>query len=362
MRTTRAAIAAAVLTGLALAACGGDDDDDTATTEAGAGTEATAAPDTAAPAGTDAPETSASAETTAAAGTDTTAAAGGDEALIFGIPSPLASEPGEHNINLGITCYADQTGGEVITLDSELDVNQQITDFDSLLAQGADVLPFLPLDPNAFEGPFERAAEAGAVVVELYNPASTAPGAVYENSRGAGEDAVVLVAEAFPDGANALVIGGPPIPAVLERTGGFADNAEANGITVVGQADNLNDNVNDARTLVDDLLTQYPDVDVVFGFNDNSAIGAGLAAESRGLDLMIFGINGTPEGIEAVLNGTITATYDADQWGMGFQAAEIGARILAGETVEPVALDFIRWDESNASEWVPADDRCEAES
>jgi ribose transport system substrate-binding protein len=286
--------------------------------------------------------------------------AGETEDVKFGIPSPLATEPGEHNINLGITCYAESVGAEVVTLDANLDVNKQITDFDNLLAQGANVLPFLALDPNAFEGPFERAAEAGAVVVELYNPESAAPGAVYEDSRKAGEDAVQLVVEAFPDGAKAIVIGGPPVPAILERVGGFVDNAEAAGIEILEQADNLQDNVEDARVLADDLFTKHPDVQVVFGFNDNSAIGAGLAAQGRELDLMIFGINGTQEGIDAVLDGTITATYDADQWSMGYQAAELGHQILDGEQVEPIALDFKRWDESNATEWVPAEERCEA--
>lgn len=285
---------------------------------------------------------------------------GGGEEVKFGIPSPLATEPGEHNINLGITCYAESVGAEVVTLDANLDVNKQITDFDNLLAQGANVLPFLPLDPNAFEGPFERAAEAGAVVVELYNPNSEAPGVVYEDSRKAGEDAVQLVAEAFPDGAKALVIGGPPIPAVLERIGGFIDNAESAGIEILEQADNLQDNVEDARVLAEDLFTKHPDVQVVFGFNDNSAIGAGLAAEGRGLDLMIFGINGTPEGVQAVADGTITATYDADQWGMGYQAAELGHQLLNGEEVQPIALDFKRWDESNVDEWVPSEERCES--
>ncbi|HJQ75647.1 MAG TPA: sugar ABC transporter substrate-binding protein [Acidimicrobiia bacterium] len=286
--------------------------------------------------------------------------AGGSEEVKFGIPSPLATEPGEHNINLGITCYAETIGAEVVTLDANLDVNKQITDFDSLLAQGANVLPFLALDPNAFEGPFERAAEAGAVVIELYNPNSAAPGMVYEDSRKAGEDAVQLVEETFPDGAKALVIGGPPVPAIIERVGGFVDNAEAAGIEILEQADNLQDNVEDARVLAEDLFTKHPDVQVVFGFNDNAAIGAGLAAEGRGLDLMIFGINGTQEGIDAVLDGTITATYDADQWSMGYQAAELGHQILNGEEADPIALDFKRWDESNAAEWVPSEERCEA--
>lgn len=290
------------------------------------------------------------------------AACGGGETateeVTFGIPSPLATEPGEHNINLGITCYADSIGGKVITLDSNLDVNKQISDFDNLLAQGAKVLPFLPLDPNAFEAPFERADDEGAVVVELYNPASTAPGAVYENSRAAGEDALELIAERFPDGATAIVIGGPPIPAVLERIGGFVDNAGDYNIEILEQADNLKDNVEDARVLAEDLFTKHPDAQIVFGFNDNSAIGAGLAAQARGMDVMIFGINGTPEGVQAVKDGVITATYDADQWGMGYQAAELGVKILNGDTVEPIALSFKRWDESNADEWKPAEERC----
>jgi ribose transport system substrate-binding protein len=332
---TRAALA--LLLALLLAACGGGGGQATTASEEEAGTEEAA-----------------TAESEAAAEGE------GDLAgLVYGIASPLATEPGEHNIALGITCFAEANGGEVITLDANLDVNKQISDFDNLLAQGANVLPLVALDPNAFEGPFERAEEAGAVVVEMYNPDSTAPGMVYENSRAAGEDAVELVAEQFPDGARAIVIGGPPIPAVLERVGGFVDNAEANGIEILEQADNLQDNVNDARTLADDLLTQHPDVQVVFGFNDNSAIGAGLAAEARGMDLMIFGINGTREGVDAVREGTITATYEADQWLMGYTAAEMGAQLHAGQEPEAeVAVDMHRWDESNVDEWVPAEEKC----
>jgi len=295
----------------------------------------------------------------AQSGATPTSGASQGQKITFGIPSPLASEPGEHNINLGITCFADKTGGKVITLDANLDVNKQISDFDTLLARGAKVLPFLALDQKAFQAPFARAEKAGATVVELYNPQSKAPGSVYENSRGAGTDAVTIVKEKFPNGSKALVIGGPPIPAVTERIAGFKDHAAENNITIVQQADNLKDNVNDARKLADDLLTKHPDANVIFGFNDNSAIGAGLAAKARGMkDVLIFGINGTPEGIKAVKDGTITATYDADQWGMGYKAAEVGAKIQNGEQVSPIPVEFKRWDKTNADQWQPADTRC----
>jgi len=281
--------------------------------------------------------------------------------LVYGIPSPLATEPGEHNINSGISCWAKAHSGRVIVLDSNLDVNKQVTDFDSLLAQGAQVLPFLALDPKAFHGPFGRAKAKGATVVELYNSKTIAPGGVNEASRQAGMDAAKLVGRKYPNGSKALVIGGPPVPAILERIAGFTSQAKKYKIQILQQQDNLKDNVNDARKLADDLLTKHPDAQVVFGFNDNSGIGAGLAAKSRGLKLMIFGINGTEQGVSAVKSGLITATYEADQFKMGYLAAKLGAQIHAGMKVKSrVKVSMVRWDKASVGKWVPFAKRCAA--
>src|SRR5262249_19023766 len=151
----------------------------------------------------------------AVASTASARTGGSIEGLVYGIPSPLATEPGEHNINNGIECWANAHKGKGIVLDSNLDVKKQGTDFDSLPSQGAKVLPFVALDPKAFNGPFGRAKAKGATVVELYNPKTTAPGGVYEQSREAGMDAAKIVGKQFPNSSKALVIGGPPIPAVL---------------------------------------------------------------------------------------------------------------------------------------------------
>jgi len=281
--------------------------------------------------------------------------------LVYGIPSPLATEPGEHNINSGVSCWAKGHGGRVIVLDSNLDVNKQISDFDNLLAQGAQVLPFLALDQKAFRGPFARAQKKGVKVIELYNPQTVSAGSVYEASRQAGADAVKLVARAFPNGAKAVVIGGPPIPVINERVAGYTANAGKYKIQILEQVDNLKDNVNDARRLADDLLTKHPDAQVVFGFNDNAAIGAGLAAKSRGKKLLIFGINGTEEGIKAVRSGLITATYEADQFKIGYLGARLGAQLYAGQKVPRlVAVDMKRWDSAAVKKWVPFSKRCAA--
>src|SRR5437764_2533670 len=151
----------------------------------------------------------------------TASRSGSVNGLLYGIPSPLATEPGENNINNGVKCWANAHGGKVTVLDSNLDVNKQVTDFDTLLTQGANVLPFVALDPKAFRGPFSRAKAKGATVAELYNPGTTAPVGVYEASAQAGMDAAKIVGQKFPNGSKALVIGGPPIPAVIDRIKGF---------------------------------------------------------------------------------------------------------------------------------------------
>jgi ribose transport system substrate-binding protein len=281
--------------------------------------------------------------------------------LTYGIPSPLATEPGEHNINMGVQCWAGAHNGKTIVLDSNLQVNKQVTDFDSLLAQGADVLPIVALDPNAFTGPFSRAKKKGAVVAELYNPKTKAPVGIFEASAQAGNDAAKLVGKAFPKGSKAIVIGGPPIPAVIDRVNGFTSLAKKYKIQILQKQDNLKDNVNDARKLADDLLTKHPDANVVFGFNDNSAIGAGLAAKARGKKMMIFGINGTEQGINAVKSGLITATYEADQFKIGYLGAKVGSQIHAGMKVRNrVPVSMVRWDKASVRKWVPFAKRCAA--
>jgi ribose transport system substrate-binding protein len=174
-------------------------------------------------------------------------------------------------------------------------------------------------------------------------------------------DAAKLVGKKYPNGSKALVIGGPPIPAVLERIAGFTSQAKKYKIQILQQQDNLKDNVNDARKLADDLLTKHPDAQVIFGFNDNSAIGAGLAAKARNLKLMIFGINGTEQGISAVKSGLITATYEADQFKIGYLGAKLGAQLQAGQKVaNRIPVSMVRWDKASVGKWVPFAKRCAA--
>ena len=74
-----------------------------------------------------------------------------------------------------------------------------------------------------------------------------------------------------------LAIGGPPVPSIQAYEKCFAENAERNGLTIVGKAHNTKDTAATAQPIVADLLTKTPDVDAIWAYNDASALGASAA-------------------------------------------------------------------------------------
>ena len=65
------------------------------------------------------------------------------------------------------------------------------------------------------------------------------------------------------------------------------------------------------------MLQANPEIEFFWTTNDNEALGAGLAAKSLGKKLVILGMNGTPEAVDAVKKGIISATWDSNQNLMG---------------------------------------------
>jgi len=56
-----------------------------------------------------------------------------------------------------------------------------------------------------------------------------------------------------------------------------------------------------------------------------------------------------------------TATYEADQFKIGYLGAKVGAQIHAGMKVKSkVPVSMVRWDKASVSHWVPFSKRCAA--
>lgn len=95
------------------------------------------------------------------------------------------------------------------------------------------------------------------------------------------------------------------------------------GLKIVGTADGgyVRDK---GLTAAQDLLVKYPDVDAIYGENEDMALGASQAVDARGLKhwngsegIITIGADGLVSGMEAIKAGKLTATVDVNSIGMG---------------------------------------------
>jgi len=232
---------------------------------------------------------------------------------------------------------------------AEFDSSKQNNQIETFLLQGVDALV---IAPNDSAGIAPVIAEARAKGVAVFTVDIAAHGAdvvshiASDNVKG-GEILGDYLAGLLHGKGNVAIIDHPSVASVQERVAGFekalAKNPEMKIIQKIpgeGQRDK-------AFRATQDLLQANPELNGIFGINDDSALGALAAVEAAGLQdkIVIVGYDGTPEARDAILNGKAlkadTVQFPKE---IGRQAIETIAACFRGETVPkvvPVHVDII---------------------
>ncbi|HXF06877.1 MAG TPA: sugar ABC transporter substrate-binding protein [Blastocatellia bacterium] len=94
-------------------------------------------------------------------------------------------------------------------------------------------------------------------------------------------------------------------------------------------------------TVMENLLTAYPDLKAAFATNDQMALGAMEALAARGLlgKIVLVGFDATTEAVRAVRAGQLHATVAGHGFEMGRQAVIAAVKVLRGEPV-PKRIDI----------------------
>lgn len=109
----------------------------------------------------------------------------------------------------------------------------------------------------------------------------------------------------------------------LRQQGFEAAIAEFPGMTIVGSADGgyVRDK---GLTAAQDLLTKFPDIDAIYGENEDMALGASQAIDLAGLKhwdgtsgIVTIGADGLLSGMDSIRQGKLTATVDVNSVDMG---------------------------------------------
>lgn len=100
-------------------------------------------------------------------------------------------------------------------------------------------------------------------------------------------------------------------------------------------------NADEGQTIMENYLTKYDDIDVVYCVDDAVAAGVALAIEDAGLkgEIMIIGINGEPNAFDLIRDGHNYVTLKQHiEWGAA-EVVSAAYSIVQGEEVNPWMLD-----------------------
>ena len=308
-------------------------------------------------------------ETTASA-TSTTGETPTTEAkkLVFAESNPIASNQHQMAFEHGKREMCKILGAEFITADANITPAKQVADIETFIQQKVDGIVSWTLDQGAATAVYKKAQEAGIPVVTENSPGDYVTSTFVQEQNTsplAQEDAAEWFSSIYP-GGKIFIIGGEPVPYILYVADNMETAVKAAGLEVLAHQNNMSDQASGAQQIVQELLTKYPDVQAVWCFNDRSALGASAALRAAGKKIyneaapeagavLVTGMNGTQEALEAVKAGIISATYAGQSEKVGAAEIELLYRIVTGkiakDQVPPIIIcPYKRWDGKNVNE------------
>ena len=246
------------------------------------------------------------------------------------------------NICAAAEARASELGVDLVIADANLDIAAQISKAENMIAQGVDVLALTPVDAKALGGIIAQARARGIRVLTESNPAVRAETYVGIDNLAAGRKAgdwFVEHAAAAGIDPKILVIGYPNFEDCRQRVDGFVSAVDEAGFSgaVVQEVDGhgLKEK---AFKVAQDALTAHPEINVIFGVNDDSTTGGMAAYRAAGLDesklLAIgFGFEGSV-GRTALLGDTpYKAALAMFPHFVGISIVDAAVSLAAGDTL-----------------------------
>lgn len=253
---------------------------------------------------------------------------------------------------------AAELGVDLTILSADQDVATQISQIEQCVSEEYDAILFEPVDTDGLGAAAKAAADQGVIVINIisactdwenYGISALSCG----NNVTAGETEMQHVVDLIGGKGNIAILTGPSGDSGgLQRMEGY-ENILANYpdvVQVVQPADCAWDTAN-AQSTVESWLSAY-DLDAIVCENDGMAVGAGNAAGANS-GIVIAGVDGTPDGFEAIQDGRITGTVSQNGGQMAANGIEAAVTLINGGTLEnnTIITDNVWIDAQNVADY-----------
>lgn len=231
-----------------------------------------------------------------------------------------------------------ELGVKVVMADAEGDVNKQISDVETMIAQQVDAIIVIPQD-------VEGSAPVVSMAKEAEIPIIICNGDIADDSYDAfvgctdqesGEILGTWFNENLEEGSGVCIIEGPMGQSgQVGRYAGFGEVGTLDKFNVLSKQ-TANWKRDEAMALTEDWLTTYGDeLKGIICENDDMALGALSACKAAGrTDVVIGGVDGLDDAVQGVKDGTIGVSVLQDSKGQGKGAVDVAVQIIKGEEYE----------------------------
>lgn len=279
----------------------------------------------------------------------------------FGFSCLTMDNPYFISLESSLRSALEEEGHTLITKDAKSDAEQQELQIDELIEEGVDAVFVSPVDWEKITPALEKLNNAGIKIINIdtqVQEIDKVDAFVGSDNSNAGYICGVDLVERLPQGGKIIIVECPNRNSISERIKGFEKAIAGNGFEVVARIDGKGD-LDVAIPEVEAALQENPDVVAIMCGNDPTALGALVAANTKGnRDVLIYGIDGSPEVKEELskTNSPLVATVAQSTIQIGQEAASVALKILNGEDYEKVTyIDTFLINSDNVAEYGTTD-------
>jgi D-xylose transport system substrate-binding protein len=284
----------------------------------------------------------------------------------------VAQSPGAEECNVGVSwnnfqqrrwaatdkpnmqTTIEEGGGTFADADADLDTEQQLTDVNTLIEQGADVLVLLAQDLTAI-GPAVQAAKDAGIPIIAYDRLVEDPDVLYItfDNVGVGRAEAEAMFAKVPTGNYVLIKGDPGDPNASTflpqgwDEAGLADKVASGEITIEADqftpAWDTQTAQNNMEAIIQGAIAADRTIDAVLAENDSTALGVVAALVANGLEgVPVSGQDGDPANLNNVAKGLqyVDVWKNSNELGKvaGYAALQLCAGVPMGEITLPEDL------------------------
>jgi len=238
----------------------------------------------------------------------------------------------------GMQRAADSLGVDLHFVAGEWDLARQTSQVENFITQKMNAIVIAPVDSRGIVSAVEEANRAGIPVFTADIAAAGGDVTAHiasDNAQG-GRLVGEFLARRLGGRGKVAILDQPTVTSVIDRVRGFREAIAAHpGITIVAAPAVERGLREVAKQKTDNLLQSHPDLNAIFGSNDDCALGALASVRAAGKSgIVIVGFDATPEAQAAIREGT-PLLADAIQYPevIGRRTVEAIAARLRGETV-----------------------------